>query len=97
MCAANICTVEETEITRRHNDANVLCLSGAMAELSARSLREPFSSSEVRNGVSPAAHLGSGQRQGTDSGLESSWFESVGVAIALDVVDLFVRGLDLLA
>jgi len=31
-----------------------------------------------------AAHLGNGQLQGTDSGLEDSWFESVGVAVALD-------------
>ena len=31
--AANVRTVEETEITRRHNDANVLCLGGKVVDL----------------------------------------------------------------
>ena len=30
------------------------------------------------------AHLGDGKLESADGGLESSWFESVGVAVALD-------------
>jgi glycine hydroxymethyltransferase len=49
--AANVRTVEETLITRQHNDANVLCLSGKYTDVdTAKEMAEAFLSTEFEGG-----------------------------------------------
>ncbi|MES2997184.1 MAG: serine hydroxymethyltransferase [Verrucomicrobiota bacterium] len=49
--AANVSTVEETVITRSHNDANVLCLSGKkLDEVTAKAICEAFLTAAFEGG-----------------------------------------------
>jgi hypothetical protein len=54
----------------------------AMADLRARSLREPVSSNDVRKLAIAIANLRDGKFQGSDAGLEITGLETVGVAVA---------------